>query len=254
MRARMAADEHVMKCVVVLPTYNEAPNIERLLAAVLVNGPEWHALVVDDNSPDGTGDLVDGLAAKEERIRIFHRSGKLGLGTAYREGLGRALAMGGEYVCTMDSDFSHEPSVLPRLRELAEKHGVAHGSRYTSGGGTQDWGWLRKMNSFFANALTRLALGVKVRDCTSGFRCFRRDVLEQLEVSTLTARGYAVLEELLYRCTRIGVLPAEYPILFKDRAAGESKIRLRESLAGLGLLLRLMLRGWTPGSLPQDEG
>jgi len=195
-----------LKTIVVMPTYNESENIEAALAAVLANGPEWHALVVDDNSPDNTGAIVDRLAEKEERIHILHRPGKLGLGTAYRDGLALGLKMGAQYICTMDSDFSHNPSVLPRLRELAQRHGAAHGSRYVPGGKTVNWGLLRRLNSRLANMLTRLFLRVPLRDCTAGFRCYRRDVALALEPHTLTATGYAVLEELLYRCARIAVI------------------------------------------------
>jgi glycosyltransferase involved in cell wall biosynthesis len=207
---------------------------------------------VDDHSPDGTGQAADRLAAETSRVQVMHRAGKLGLGTAYRDGLSRALDLGGDYICTMDSDFSHQPDVLPRLRELAETHGAAHGSRYVKGGGTQNWGLMRKANSLLANALTRLALGVKLRDCTSGFRCYRADILRRLEPATLTAPGYAVLEELLYRCARIGVTPAEHPILFADRKAGESKIRFIESLRALKLLARLRCMGWAPGGGTDD--
>jgi dolichol-phosphate mannosyltransferase len=235
-----------MKCIVVLPTYNEAPNIAKILEAVFANGPEWHALVVDDNSPDGTGKIVDDLAADEQRISILHRTGKLGLGTAYRDGLSKALTLNADYICTMDSDFSHDPTQLPRLRALAEEHGSAHGSRYVKGGGTENWGLLRKLNSLLANSLTRIAFGVKLRDCTSGFRCYRREIMERLQPQTLTSRGYAVLEELLYRCSRLKVTPAEHPILFKDRIAGDSKISIKESFAGLALLFKLKLSGWKP--------
>lgn len=235
-----------MKATVVMPTYNERENIEKAIDAVLANGPEWRVLVVDDNSPDGTGDAVDELAKSDHRVEIIHRSGKLGLGTAYREGLTRALGTGSDYVCTMDSDLSHDPSVLPRLRELAEEHGAAHGSRYVAGGCTQGWGVLRKLNSFLANSLTRLLLRVRMRDCTSGFRCYRRNVAVALEPGTLTARGYAVLEELLYRCKKTGVIPVEHPITFPDRKYGQSKINLGESLRGLWLLMKLALFGWRP--------
>ena len=235
-----------MKTIVVMPTYNERPNIEAIVRAVLGNGPEWHVLVVDDNSPDGTGDAAEGLAREDARVAVLHRKGKLGLGTAYRDGLGHALGLGCDFVCTMDSDFSHDPRELPELRELAEQHGAAHGSRYVEGGSVVDWGLLRRFNSWLANSLTRVVFGVKLRDCTSGFRCYRRDVLKRIEVSSLTARGYAVLEELLYRCTRIGVTPAEHPITFVDRKAGESKINAGESLRGLMLLFKLRIGGWRP--------
>ena len=242
------------KAVVVMPTYNERENIERAIAAVLANGPEWHALVVDDNSPDGTGEAVDTLAAREPRVRILHRAGKQGLGTAYRDGLSLALESGADYVCTMDSDFSHPPEALPHLRRLAEQHGAAHGSRYIKGGGTKNWGILRRANSALANFLTRLMLRVSLRDCTSGFRCYRRDVAERLDFPALTAPGYAVLEELLYRCQRIGVTPAEHPILFIDREMGQSKINMKESINALQLLLQLRKSGWRPSTKPADRG
>ena len=235
-----------LKAIVVIPTYNESENIADVLAAVPANGPEWHALVVDDNSPDGTGAIVDQLAEKEPRITVLHRPGKMGLGTAYRDGLSLALESDADYVCTMDSDFSHDPTVLPRLRELAELHGAAHGSRYVPGGSTVNWGFPRRMNSRVANCLTRLFLRVRLRDCTSGFRCFRRDVALALEPHTLTATGYAVLEEILYRCKRLGVSPAEYPITFADRRRGQSKISLIESLKALVLLAKLTFSGWQP--------
>ena len=235
-----------MKIIVVMPMYNERPNIELIVAAVTANGPEWNVLVVDDNSPDGTGQVADEVAAKDARVTVLHRAGKMGLGTAYRDGLSRALELGGDYVCTMDADFSHNPEILPKLFALAREHGAAHGSRYVKGGGTRDWGLMRRLNSSFANILTRLVLSVRLGDCTSGFRCYRRDVLAAMEVSTLKAKGYAVLEEMLFRCKRVGVTPAEYPIIFIDRKAGESKINIGESFRALFLLLGLRLSRWKP--------
>ena len=233
-----------MKNVVVMPMYNERPNVAAIVPAVLRHGPEWHVLVVDDNSPDGTGEAADRLAADDTRVTVLHRPGKMGLGTAYRDGLSRALDAGADYIFTMDSDFSHDPAVLPHLVDLANRHGAAHGSRYVAGGGTRDWGLLRKANSALANMLTRLVLGARLRDCTSGFRCYRRDVLARMDPATLRARGYAVLEEMLFRCLRVGVEPAEYPIVFADRKAGESKINVGESLRGLLTLLRLRFSRW----------
>jgi glycosyltransferase involved in cell wall biosynthesis len=235
-----------MKCLVVMPTYNERPNIEAIVPAVLANGPDWRVLIVDDGSPDGTGEAADALAARDSRVNVLHRAGKLGLGTAYRDGLSRALAIGCDYACTMDSDFSHDPKALPKLRELAETRGAAHGSRYVPGGATVGWSFTRKVNSACANFLTRLFLGVKLRDCTSGFRCYRRDVLEKLQPATLTAKGYAVLEELLLRCRILGVTPAEHPILFSERKAGRSKINIGESFSALRMLIQLRLQGWQP--------
>ena len=146
----------------------------------------------------------------------------------------------------MDSDFSHDPKTLPKLRELAETHGAAHGSRYVPGGATIGWTFARKVNSSCANFLTRLFLGVKLRDCTAGFRCYRRDVLERLQPATLTARGYAVLEELLLRCRVLGVTPAEQPIIFSERKAGRSKINIGESFSALRMLFKLRMQGWQP--------
>jgi len=243
-----------MKIVVVMPMYNERPNVEAIVSAVLGHGPEWNVLVVDDNSPDGTGEAADKLAAADGHVTVLHRPGKLGLGTAYRDGLSRALAADADYVCTMDSDFSHDPAMLPHLLALARRHGAAHGSRYVAGGGTRDWGLLRKANSAMANRLTRLALGARLRDCTSGFRCYRRDVLVRMDPATLRARGYAVLEEMLFRCLRVSVEPAEHPIVFADRKAGESKINLGESVKGLLTLLRLRLSRWRgPKAAPVQE-
>lgn len=243
-----------MKCIVVMPMYNERPNIESVVSAVLSNGPEWNVLVVDDNSPDGTGEVADRLAKADTRVRVMHRAGKLGLGTAYRDGLSAALDLKGDFIFTMDSDFSHDPKVLPHLRDLAEQHGAAHGSRYVKGGSTQDWGAFRKVNSSLANFLTRLVLGVRLRDCTSGFRCYRADVLRRLDPSTLRAQGYAVLEELLARCAKTGVRPAEYPITFVDRKAGFSKINLGESFKALGVLVRLRLERWKPSPPTPSAG
>jgi len=237
-----------LKIIVVMPMYNERPNVEAVVSAVLANGPAWHVLVVDDNSPDGTGDVADAMSETDPRVQLLRRPGKMGLGTAYRDGLTHALELGADYVCTMDADFSHDPAVLPRLWELARDVGAAHGSRYVPGGGTRNWGLLRKLNSLLANVLTRLVLRVKMGDCTSGFRCYRRDVVARMDVASLTARGYAVLEEMLFRCKRVGVTPAEYPIVFADRTAGESKISPGESLRALALLLRLRFSGWRPAA------
>ena len=235
-----------MRSIVVMPTYNERQNIEEIIRVVLSDQPQWHVLVVDDNSPDGTGDVVDELAKHDACVHVIHRAGKYGLGTAYREGLSWALRMEYDYICTMDSDFSHNPKVLPRLRQLAEQYGVAHGSRYISGGSVENWSRFRRAVSLMANALTRRILGLNLADCTSGFRCYRRDVLELMDVSTLTARGYAIMEELTFRCTRAGFRPAEFPITFMNRRAGRSKLNSAESLRALGAIFQLRLQGWRP--------
>lgn len=231
------------KCLVVLPTYNERENIARLVRKILAQPMEAEALVVDDDSPDGTGGVADGLAAKDARVHVMHRAGKLGLGTAYRDGFMWALARRYDFVITMDSDFSHDPRRLPALVRAAQAGDVGVGSRYVPGGGTRNWGLGRRANSRVANLLTRIILGLSVRDATSGFRCFRRSALRAMDVETMKSRGYSIMEEMSYRCARRGLRVREVPIVFVDRAAGESKISLREALDGFLMLLKLRLGG-----------
>jgi len=225
--------------VVVLPTYNERENIGTLLPQIVAHGPEWHVLVVDDASPDGTGEAADAMAAEEPRIMVLHRAGPKGLGLAYREGLDLALRAGFEYIFTMDSDLSHDPRALPALRDLARERGAAVGSRYVRGGGATDWCCMRRLNSYAVNLLTRLILGLRVRDASTGFRCFRRDVLERVEPVTMTGRGYSIMEELSYRTERVGCRSGEHPIIFVGRKMGVSKTSIRQGLGVLEMLLRL---------------
>lgn len=225
--------------VVVLPTYNEAGNLPLLVPQILGLGPTWHALVCDDASPDGTGQVADQLAALDPRLAVLHRTGPRGLGVAYREGLGLALAAGFRFIFTMDSDLSHDPAALPPLRELARQHGVAIGSRYVPGGGATNWGLSRQMNSYAVNLVTRLALGLRVRDASTGYRCFRQDALACIAPGRLTGAGYSVMEELSFRAERVGLRPAEYPIRFMGRKQGASKTSLAEGLGVLAMLWRL---------------
>ncbi len=209
----------------VLPTYNEAANIERLVGAALAKLPaSATALIVDDNSPDGTGAIADRLAAESERVEVLHRPRKEGLGPAYLAGFREALAAGAELVLEMDSDFSHDPAYLPRLVEAAERADLVLGSRYVDGGGVGDWGPLRRAISRGGCAYARLVLGVGVRDLTGGFKCFRREVLEAIEIDSIQARGYAFQVETTYRAIRAGFRVAEVPIVFRDREAGSSKM------------------------------
>ena len=230
--------------LVVLPTYNERENLPRLVPLILAHGPEWDALVVDDASPDGTGDVAEEMAAEDPRVHVMRRQGPRGLGLSYRDGLGMALSEGYEFVFTMDSDFSHRPQDLPAMRALARESGVCVGSRYVRGGGASDWGWRRRINSYAANALTRAVLGLRVRDASAGFRCFRRDALERINPGTLTGRGFSVMEELSYRAERAGFRWAERPIVFRGRREGKSKMSLRQTLDVLGMLWRLRVDGW----------
>jgi dolichol-phosphate mannosyltransferase len=210
---------------VILPTYNEAENLERITAAILEQLPQsGRMLVVDDNSPDGTGEIADRLAAENERIDVLHRAVKEGLGPAYLEGFRIALDAGAERIVEMDADFSHDPAHLPRLIAATERADLAIGSRYVPGGGVTEWGPLRRFISRGGSAYARMALGLPIRDLTGGFKCFRRIVLETIDLDTIRARGYAFQVETTYRAIRAGFRVVEVPIVFKDRADGTSKM------------------------------
>jgi dolichol-phosphate mannosyltransferase len=209
----------------VLPTYNEAGNIEAFTGAVLSKlPPTARVLIVDDNSPDGTGEIADRLAARNEGVEVLHRPHKEGLGPAYIAGFKRALAGGAGLVLEMDSDFSHDPAYLPRLLEAGERVDLAIGSRYVPGGGVGDWSALRRAISRGGSAYARLVLGVEVRDLTGGFKCFRREVLEAIDLDSVRARGYAFQVEMTYRTIQRGFEVVEVPIIFRERRAGKSKM------------------------------
>ena len=209
----------------VLPTYNEAENIEPFVAAVCAKLPaDARILIVDDNSPDGTGRIADRLAAENEGVEVLHRPRKEGLGPAYIAGFRRALAGGAELVLEMDSDFSHDPAYLPRLLEASRHADLVLGSRYVEGGGVSEWGALRRAISRGGSAYARLTLGIGVRDVTGGFKCFRREVLEAIGLDSIEARGYAFQVEMTYRALQRGFQVTEVPIVFRDRRAGVSKM------------------------------
>jgi len=209
----------------VLPTFNEAANLEALAVAALAKLPEAATvLIVDDASPDGTGEIAERLAARHDRVRVLHRERREGLGPAYVAGFRRALAEGAGLVLEMDADFSHDPAYLPRLLEASERADLAIGSRYVPGGGVRDWSPLRRTVSRAGCAYARRVLGVGVRDLTGGFKCFRREVLEAIELGSIRSRGYAFQVEVTYRAIRLGFRVAEVPIVFRDRRAGSSKM------------------------------
>lgn len=210
---------------VVLPTYNEATSIERLAAAARAKLPaSAQILIVDDNSPDGTGEIAARLAEADSAIHCLHRPAKEGLGPAYIAGFRQALAGGAGLIVEMDADFSHEPAYLPRLLEAAERADLAIGSRYVPGGGVSDWGGVRRAISRGGSAYARFVLGVGVRDLTGGFKCFRREVLEAIDLGAVRARGYAFQVEMTYRAIELGFDVVEVPIVFRDREAGTSKM------------------------------
>ena len=209
----------------VVPTYNEAANIEALVAAALENLPaNRRVLIVDDASPDGTGEIGDRLAAANPEVEVVHRAGKEGLGPAYVAGFRRALAGGAELVGQMDADFSHDPADLQRLLAAAEDADLVLGSRYVEGGGVMDWGSTRRAISRWGSAYARAALGIAINDLTGGFKVFRRRVLETIDLESLVALGYAFQVETTFRALRAGFRVVEVPIVFRDRRIGESKM------------------------------
>jgi dolichol-phosphate mannosyltransferase len=232
---------------VVLPTYNEAENIEPLVRAVLPRlaetGREHHVLIVDDGSPDGTGDIADRLAAELEPVRVLHRDRKEGLGRAYLAGFRVALGEGAELVMEMDSDFSHDPADVPRLVAAADAADLVLGSRYVPGGGIANWGLLRRMLSRGGSAYARVVLGIPVRDLTGGFKCFRRAVLERIDLGRVHADGYGFQIELTYRAAKAGFRVAEVPILFREREVGASKMTARIALEAVWKVPALRFRG-----------
>jgi dolichol-phosphate mannosyltransferase len=210
---------------VILPTYNEAENLEGIVGAVLEQlSGSGRVLVVDDNSPDGTGELADRLAASNGSISVLHRSRKEGLGPAYLAGFAVALDGGAQRIVEMDADFSHDPTYLPKLIGAADHFDLVIGSRYVPGGGVTDWGPMRRFISRGGSSYARLALGLPIRDLTGGFKCFRREVLEAINLETIEARGYAFQVETTYRVIRAGFRVVEIPIVFKDRADGTSRM------------------------------
>ena len=215
----------------ILPTYNEAENIEKIVAAALPRlastGLEHRVLVVDDGSPDGTGELADRLAIAHAEVEVLHRTSKDGIGPAYIAGFGRALEAGADLLMEMDSDFSHDPADIPRLVAAAEDADLVLGSRYVEGGGVTDWGLGRRLISRGGSLYARVLLGVPVRDLTGGFKCFRRSVLEGLDLSGLGTDGYGFQIEVTYRALRAGFRVKEIPILFRDRRVGASKMSAR---------------------------
>jgi dolichol-phosphate mannosyltransferase len=209
----------------ILPTYNEAENIGPFVAAVLENLPaNARVLIVDDSSPDGTGEIADRMAAEHEAVGVLHRPLREGLGPAYIAGFREALAGGAELILEMDSDFSHEPAYLPSLLEAIEGADLAIGSRYVPGGGVGDWGAMRRAISRGGSTYSRLVLGVEVKDMTGGFKCFRREVLEAIDLDAIRSKGYAFQVELTYRVVQKGFRVVEVPIVFRDRRVGSSKM------------------------------
>jgi dolichol-phosphate mannosyltransferase len=231
-----------MQPIVIIPTYNERDNLERLVHAVLAVEPSLHVLVIDDGSPDGTGDLADELAQASGRVHVLHRPGKMGLGTAYVAGFRYALARNYTHIIEMDADFSHRPEDLPRLLEAAHSADVVIGSRNVPGGRAENWSPLRHVISKGGSLYARTILGLPIRDCTGGFKCFRRTVLASLPLHRVTTNGYGFQVEMNYLCHRAGFRIVEVPIVFPDRKVGHSKMSRNIVLEAMLLVLKLRLR------------
>lgn len=228
-----------MDVQVVIPTYNERENIEPLVEAILALPMAMGIVIVDDNSPDGTGATADALAGRSEAVSVVHRPGKLGLGTAHIAGIRRALAGGAQLVVTMDADFSHHPRYIPDLLAAAQNADIVIGSRYVPGGGTVNCGPNRTLLSRMANLSARTVLGLRATDCTAGFRCYRREVLEHAPLDAIFSNGYSFLIEMLYKCQRLGYRVAEVPIVFENRQRGSSKISKSEIMRAAYTVFRL---------------
>ena len=213
-----------MKTLIIIPTYNEKENLPSLMKEIFSYAPQTDILIVDDNSPDGTGKLADELHEQDPRIHVLHRSGKLGLGTAYIAGFKYAIAHGYDAAFEMDADFSHDPRHLPAFLKAIENADLVIGSRYIKGGSTPNWSLFRRFISSNANIFVRFVLGVSIHDCTAGYRCYRREVLENIGLDTVQTQGYGFQVELTYRVIQHGYKIVETPIAFTDRREGKSKM------------------------------
>jgi dolichol-phosphate mannosyltransferase len=232
-----------VKTLAAIATYNEAENIERLVRAILDLDLGIEVLVVDDNSPDGTGALAEKLASETGKVRVLHRPRKLGLGTATLDAVRFAVDNGYDVLVTMDADFSHDPRYLPAMLDKSAQCDIAIGSRYVAGGGVENWPPGRRAMSFLVNAYCRVFFRLGVRDYSGAYRAYRRWVLEKLEPRSFVSKGYSFQEEMLLRCARQGARICEVPIVFVDRAEGATKANWREMVRSSLVLLRLGLWG-----------
>jgi len=212
------------KAIIIIPTYNEKENVERLVADIFIYQPDINILFVDDNSPDGTADIIKTMMKNNEAISILEREGKMGLGSAYIAGFKFALEKGYEYIIEMDADFSHNPKEIPNFLKEIESNDLVIGSRYIKGVNVVNWPLTRLLISYFANVYTRVVTGLSVRDLTGGYKCFRRNVLETIDLSKIRSNGYAFQIELNYKTWANGFKIKEISIIFVDRVFGESKL------------------------------
>ncbi len=227
------------RILVSLATYNERDNLAPLLAEIHKTVPSAELLVLDDNSPDGTGRLADELAAGNPRLHVLHRPGKLGLGTAILAAMRFARDNGFDLFVNMDADFSHHPRYLPAMLAAMDHNDVTIGSRYIPGGGSENWPLRRRLISRTVNTLVALLMRIPARDCSGGFRCYRVAKLGQVRLDRISSRGYSFLQEILYRCRQVGCRIGEIPIIFENRRAGKSKVNAREAVRSLAMIFRI---------------
>ncbi len=232
------------RVLVSLATYNERDNLGPLTAEIHAVLPSADILVIDDNSPDGTGDLADELAQRDPRIHVLHRPGKLGLGTATIAAMKYAMSHDYDLLTNMDADFSHHPRYLPALLAGMERHDVMIGSRYVRGGGSENWPWQRLLMSQTVNAIVRFLMRIPARDCSGAYRCYRVSLLRRVPLDRLVSRGYSFQQEVLYRCRQAGGRIGETPIVFANRRAGASKVNTREAVRSMSLILYLGLQAF----------
>jgi dolichol-phosphate mannosyltransferase len=240
-----------MKTLIIIPTYNEIENLRPLLEEIFSYAPETDVLIVDDNSPDGTGKLADEIHNENARVKVLHRPGKQGLGTAYIDGFKYAIEYAYDAAFEMDADFSHDPRYLPDFLEAIESADLVIGSRYVAGGGTPNWSILRRLISGGGNIFARIVLGIPIHDCTAGYRCYRRMVLESIDLDTIQSQGYAFQIELAYRVRKQGFKIVETPIIFLDRRVGKSKMSRKIVIEGFTYVLkaRFSKQPYSPASI-----
>lgn len=234
---------HHRKALIIIPTYNEADNLGPLVREIIALPTAFDILVVDDNSPDGTGEIADRLSEELAAVHVLHRPGKQGLGTAYIAGFCWALKRDYDYILGMDADFSHHPRFLPDFPGLIEDADLVIGSRYVPGGGTVNWGPLRKLISAGGNFFARAMLGLRAHDCTGGFRCYRRKMIELVPWEEINIHGYGFLIGALYHVQRLGGKIVETPIIFEDRRVGQSKMSTAIMVEAFAFVTRLALSG-----------
>jgi len=237
--------KNALKTIVVVPTYNERGNIKTIYEKIFKASKLSHLLIVDDNSPDGTGKIADELSRKDKRVQVLHRPGKQGLGSAYVAGMSYALQKGYRNVIAMDADLSHDPANLPKMLELSDKYDLVIGSRYVKDGGMVNWNARRFLISQLANLYCRWLLGLRQADCSGGFKCYRADLLRKIGMDNIFAKGYSFQVEILFRAIRAGAKVVEIPIIFVNRHVGESKLNFHELWQFGTTVLKLRWMAWT---------